>query len=181
MFFTKKLRNLLIYLLRKCLHIVSCTLCLPLTQNELSKYKVYLIYSCICCTWKKIVLSNPLQFCEIFKNVSWNAYCLVQNTLVLFLLLIWPNVFYLENIFWILYVYLVLVEGLSVALQMLFLFVGVFIVAAKRTPFGTYGGVLKDHSATDLAEHAAKAALAAGGVAPELVNSVIVGNVMQVQ
>lgn len=39
---------------------------------------------------------------------------------------------------------------------------------------------MKDHSATDLAEHAAKAALAAGGVAPELVNSVIFGNVMQV-
>uniref|UniRef100_A0A8C5B1N7 Acetyl-CoA acyltransferase 2 n=1 Tax=Gadus morhua TaxID=8049 RepID=A0A8C5B1N7_GADMO len=56
---------------------------------------------------------------------------------------------------------------------------GVFIVAGKRTPFGAYGGVLKDHSATDLAEHAAKAALAAGGVAPELVNSVIFGNVMQ--
>ncbi|KAF3695582.1 3-ketoacyl-CoA thiolase, mitochondrial [Channa argus] len=55
----------------------------------------------------------------------------------------------------------------------------VFIVAGKRTPFGTYGGVLKDHSATDLAEHAAKAALAAGGVAPELINSVIFGNVMQ--
>lgn len=57
---------------------------------------------------------------------------------------------------------------------------GVFIVSAKRTPFGTYGGVLKDHSATDLAEHAAKAALAAGNVAPEMVNSVIMGNVMQV-
>ncbi|CAL8345534.1 unnamed protein product [Lota lota] len=56
---------------------------------------------------------------------------------------------------------------------------GVFIVAGKRTPFGTYGGILKDHSATDLAEHAAKAALAAAGVAPELVNSVIIGNVMQ--
>ncbi|KAK1176148.1 3-ketoacyl-CoA thiolase, mitochondrial isoform X1 [Acipenser oxyrinchus oxyrinchus] len=56
---------------------------------------------------------------------------------------------------------------------------GVFIVSAKRTPFGTYGGLLKDHSATDLAEHAAKAALAAGNVAPEIVNSVIVGNVMQ--
>uniref|UniRef100_A0A8C9T0I3 Acetyl-CoA acyltransferase 2 n=1 Tax=Scleropages formosus TaxID=113540 RepID=A0A8C9T0I3_SCLFO len=55
----------------------------------------------------------------------------------------------------------------------------VFIVSAKRTPFGTYGGLLKDRSATDLAEHAAKAALAAGNVAPELVNSVIVGNVMQ--
>lgn len=59
-------------------------------------------------------------------------------------------------------------------------FTGVFIIAAKRTPFGTYGGVLKDHSATDLAEHAAKAALAAGGLAPEIVNSVIIGNVMQV-
>lgn len=57
---------------------------------------------------------------------------------------------------------------------------GVFIVAAKRTPFGTYGGVLRDHTATDLAEHAAKAALAAGRVAPEIVDSVIVGNVMQV-
>ncbi|MBN3286172.1 THIM protein, partial [Polyodon spathula] len=56
---------------------------------------------------------------------------------------------------------------------------GVFIVSAKRTPFGAYGGLLKDHSATDLAEHAAKAALAAGNVAPEIVNSVIVGNVMQ--
>lgn len=63
---------------------------------------------------------------------------------------------------------------------MLCFYAGVFVVAAKRTPFGTYGGVLRDHSATDLAEHAAKAALAAGGVAPELVNSVIFGNVMQV-
>lgn len=74
-----------------------------------------------------------------------------------------------------------MVDALSVALQMLSFFAGVFIVAAKRTPFGTYGGFLKDHSATDLAEHAARAALAAGGVAPELVNSVIVGNVLQVQ
>lgn len=64
--------------------------------------------------------------------------------------------------------------------KMLLFSAGVFIVAAKRTPFGTYGGVLKDHSATDLAEHATKAALAAGGIAPELINSVIIGNVMQV-
>lgn len=62
---------------------------------------------------------------------------------------------------------------------MLLFYLGVFIVAAKRTPFGTYGGALKDHTATDLAEHAAKAALAAGRVAPELVNSVIMGNVIQ--
>ncbi|MGH0139686.1 UNVERIFIED_CONTAM: hypothetical protein FKN15_036855 [Acipenser sinensis] len=64
-------------------------------------------------------------------------------------------------------------------LYIFFCISGVFIVSAKRTPFGTYGGLLKDHSATDLAEHAAKAALAAGNVAPEIVNSVIVGNVMQ--
>lgn len=70
---------------------------------------------------------------------------------------------------------------LSVSLFSLCVCVGVFIVSAKRTPFGTYGGVLREHSATDLAEHAAKAALAAGNVAPELVNSVIVGNVMQVR
>lgn len=56
---------------------------------------------------------------------------------------------------------------------------GVFIVSAKRTPFGTYGGLLKNHSATDLAEHASKAALAAGKVDPELVNSIIIGNVVQ--
>ncbi|XP_078276263.1 LOW QUALITY PROTEIN: 3-ketoacyl-CoA thiolase, mitochondrial-like [Rhinoraja longicauda] len=56
---------------------------------------------------------------------------------------------------------------------------GVFIVAAKRTPFGAYGGKLKDYSATDLAAHAAKAALAAGQVNYEIVDSVIIGNVMQ--
>ena len=27
---------------------------------------------------------------------------------------------------------------------------GVFVVAAKRTPFGTFGGSLKSHSPTDL-------------------------------
>lgn len=56
---------------------------------------------------------------------------------------------------------------------------GVFIVAAKRTPFGTFGGVLKDHTATDLGGIAAKAALAAGNVAPDAVDSVIFGNVAQ--
>ena len=37
----------------------------------------------------------------------------------------------------------------------------IYIVAAKRTPFGTFGGALKDLSATDLAVVAAKAALSA--------------------
>lgn len=55
-----------------------------------------------------------------------------------------------------------------------------FIIAAKRTPFGAYGGLLKDFTATDLAELAARAALSAGKVSPETIDSVIVGNVLQV-
>lgn len=58
--------------------------------------------------------------------------------------------------------------------------IGVFIVAAKRTPFGMFGGLLKHFTATDLTEFAAKAALSAGKVSPETIDSVIVGNVMQV-
>jgi len=53
----------------------------------------------------------------------------------------------------------------------------VFVVAAKRTAFGTYGGKLLKHTATDLQEVAFKAALAAGNINPEIVDSVIVGSV----
>jgi len=55
---------------------------------------------------------------------------------------------------------------------------GVYIVAAKRTPFGTFGGSLKSHSPTDLQVHAAQAAIAACGLAPEKINSVCIGNVL---
>ena len=55
----------------------------------------------------------------------------------------------------------------------------IVFLAAKRTPFGTYGGALKDVSATDLAVHAAKAALAQSKVAPEDVDNVVFGNVLQ--
>jgi acetyl-CoA acyltransferase 2 len=55
----------------------------------------------------------------------------------------------------------------------------VFIVAAKRTAFGAFGGKLKDFSCTDLAVEAAKAALADGKVDPAIVDSVFVGNVSQ--
>jgi acetyl-CoA acyltransferase 2 len=55
----------------------------------------------------------------------------------------------------------------------------VFICAAKRTPFGAFGGSLKAHSPTTLAVHAAKAALAAGNVDPAIVDTVCVGNVQQ--
>lgn len=57
---------------------------------------------------------------------------------------------------------------------------GVFIVAAKRTPFSTFGGALKGLSATELSAVASRAALSEGGVDPKLVDSVIVGNVAQV-
>jgi acetyl-CoA acyltransferase 2 len=55
---------------------------------------------------------------------------------------------------------------------------GVFIVAGKRTPFGAFGGKMKDISAIDLAAMANRAALDAGGVSPENVDSVIIGNVL---
>ena len=55
----------------------------------------------------------------------------------------------------------------------------VVILSAKRTPFGTFGGTLKDLSATDLAVHAAKAALAQAGAPPDDFGHVVLGNVAQ--
>jgi acetyl-CoA C-acetyltransferase/acetyl-CoA acyltransferase 2 len=55
----------------------------------------------------------------------------------------------------------------------------VVIVAAKRTPFGTFGGTLKDLSATDLAVHAARAAIAQAGAPVEDFGHVVIGNVAQ--
>jgi len=55
---------------------------------------------------------------------------------------------------------------------------GVFVVAAKRTPFGTFGGTLKSHTPTDLQVHALTAAMKAGNVQADSVDSVVVGNVL---
>ncbi|MBK7583907.1 MAG: acetyl-CoA C-acetyltransferase [Myxococcales bacterium] len=55
----------------------------------------------------------------------------------------------------------------------------IWIVAAKRTPFGALSGSLKDVSAIDLAVHAAKAAVAQSGIAAKDFDHVIVGNVQQ--
>ncbi len=55
----------------------------------------------------------------------------------------------------------------------------IYFLSGKRTPFGTYGGSLKDVSATDLAVESAKAALAQAKVAPELIQHVVYGNVVQ--
>lgn len=54
----------------------------------------------------------------------------------------------------------------------------VFIVAAKRTPIGSFGGTLKDISAGNLASIAIKGALSEGSVDVNLVDEVIVGNVI---
>ena len=55
----------------------------------------------------------------------------------------------------------------------------IVIVGAKRTAFGTMSGAVKNVSATDLAVHAAKAAIAQSGVAADALGHVIIGNVMQ--
>jgi acetyl-CoA acyltransferase 2 len=55
----------------------------------------------------------------------------------------------------------------------------IVIVAAKRTAFGAMGGALKNVTATDLAVHAAKAAIAQSGVSVGEIGHVVVGNVMQ--
>lgn len=60
------------------------------------------------------------------------------------------------------------------------LFAGIFIVAAKRTPFGSYGGKFVKTSSTELQVVAAKAALVAGNVDPNIVDSVVIGNVLTV-
>lgn len=57
---------------------------------------------------------------------------------------------------------------------------GIFIVGAKRTAFGTFGGAFKNTSITQLQTAACKAALAEAGVKPENVDTVNIGNVLPV-
>ena len=56
----------------------------------------------------------------------------------------------------------------------------IYIVSAKRTACGAFGGKLKDLSATDLAVHSTKAALEAINLSPSAVDSIVVGNVRSV-
>lgn len=55
----------------------------------------------------------------------------------------------------------------------------VVFLSAVRTGFGTFGGTLKDLSATDLGVHAAQAALARAGIPASAVDHVVVGNALQ--
>ncbi|XP_022661439.1 3-ketoacyl-CoA thiolase, mitochondrial-like isoform X3 [Varroa jacobsoni] len=56
---------------------------------------------------------------------------------------------------------------------------GVYVVGAKRTPFGAMGGSLKDWSPTDLSVAASKAAITQAGVDPSKIDTCVVGIVNQ--
>jgi acetyl-CoA C-acetyltransferase len=55
----------------------------------------------------------------------------------------------------------------------------VVILAGSRTPLGRLNGQLASFTAVELGAHAIKAALAASGVAPDQVDAVIIGQVLQ--
>ncbi|MES2855325.1 MAG: acetyl-CoA C-acetyltransferase [Bdellovibrionota bacterium] len=55
----------------------------------------------------------------------------------------------------------------------------IVVVAGKRTPFGAFGGSLKDVGATQLCVAAGKATLEQAGVSPNDVDHLVVGNVVQ--
>src|SRR5882672_6850110 len=55
----------------------------------------------------------------------------------------------------------------------------VLFLSGVRTGFGTFGGTLKDHSATELGVIAARGALERSGVAPADVDHVVMGNTLQ--
>ena len=55
----------------------------------------------------------------------------------------------------------------------------IVFLSGKRTPFGTFGGTLKDFTATDLGVVAAEAALKESGVAADQIGHVVFGNALQ--
>lgn len=61
------------------------------------------------------------------------------------------------------------------------IFSGVYIVAAKRTAFGTFGGAFKNINQTQLQTAAAKAAIAASGVSADKIDTVVIGHIMTVR
>lgn len=55
----------------------------------------------------------------------------------------------------------------------------IVFISGKRTPFGAFGGSLKDVSATDLTVAATKATLQQAGVTAEKIDHLVLGNVVQ--
>lgn len=60
----------------------------------------------------------------------------------------------------------------------IFSFSGIYIVAARRTAYGTFGGSFKNITATQLQVAAAQQALKDANLSPEKVESVVIGHVM---
>lgn len=54
----------------------------------------------------------------------------------------------------------------------------IVFLSAVRSPFGTFGGTLKDMSCTHLSTHVAKAAIERSGIAADEIDSAIFGNVL---
>jgi acetyl-CoA C-acetyltransferase len=54
-----------------------------------------------------------------------------------------------------------------------------YIVDSVRTPIGTFGGALKDHSAVDLAAHVMKASLDRSGISGKDLDLYIFGNILR--
>ena len=55
----------------------------------------------------------------------------------------------------------------------------IVFISGKRTPFGAFGGSLKDVSATDLGVVAAKATLEQAGISADKIDHIVFGNVVQ--
>ncbi len=55
----------------------------------------------------------------------------------------------------------------------------VYVIDGARTPFGSFGGSLKDVSAMELGVVAAKGAIARAGIAPQEIDACFFGNVIQ--
>jgi len=55
----------------------------------------------------------------------------------------------------------------------------IVILSGKRTGFGTFGGSLKDFTATELGTFSSRAAIEAAGIEPQQVEHVIFGNALQ--
>lgn len=55
----------------------------------------------------------------------------------------------------------------------------IFIVSAVRTPIGSFGGMLKSFTATELGSFAIKGSLLKANINPQIIDDVIMGHVMQ--
>jgi acetyl-CoA C-acetyltransferase len=55
----------------------------------------------------------------------------------------------------------------------------IYIIAALRTPIGSFGGALKNFTATQLGSFAIKGLIESSGIAPALVTDVLMGSVVQ--